>query len=56
MKRLRLLLLIGQIGRIWAKGYTEKRIFQSMAALGFFALFYKKGVSDNEANNQIDNL
>ena len=38
----RYVILIGQIGRIWAKSRKTRRIFQTVAVLGFFGLLTKK--------------
>lgn len=38
---LKILILIGQLGRIWAKNSRARRIYQSISVLGFFSLLYK---------------
>ena len=51
MKMLRVLILVGQVGRIWAKSSQARKIFQTITAVGFFSMVmnYKK---DNDKNYQ----
>jgi hypothetical protein len=35
---LRTLILIGQVGRIWARTRTTRRVFQTAAAIGYYAI------------------
>lgn len=38
MSNLKYLILIGQLGRIWAKNHKTRKVFQTMAVFGFFGL------------------
>lgn len=50
MTGLKLLVLIGQVGRIWSRHRTEVKIFQTIAAGAFFALYLKKNLNRDEQN------
>ena len=38
MNVLRIVIVVGQVGRIWSKSAITKNIFQTMSALGYFSL------------------
>lgn len=37
----RAMIVVGQLGRIWAKGYQARRVYQTVTAVGFYALMTK---------------
>jgi hypothetical protein len=50
----KLLVLVSQLGRVWAKNHMEKKIFSSMTAIGFFLLYLKTREDDKRQNNDYD--
>jgi len=35
------MIVVGQLGRIWAQGYQARRVYQTITAVGFYALMTK---------------
>lgn len=52
MNFLRAFIVAGQLGKIWSKSSTNRKIFQSMSVLGYFYLME----SINNGNNQVFTL
>lgn len=46
MDKIKALILLGQLGRIWAKYRVEKQVFQSLTAVAFFALYFDQKRKD----------
>lgn len=42
MNKIRVLILIGQLGRIFAKSFVKRQYFSALVAVGFYMLFVKK--------------
>ena len=56
MDKIKVLILISQLGRVWSRGRIERKLFQSMTAIGFFALFlFKYDDSDKNEFNDFNN-
>ena len=48
MNKIRLLILVGQLGRIWSRDIVQRKVLQSAAAVGFFILFVRKYKADDK--------
>jgi len=46
------MIIVGQLGRVWARNHLARKVFQSMTAVGFYSLM-SKVYSENEYEDQI---
>lgn len=54
MKKIKLLILLSQVGRIWSRGFVEKKLFQTLTALAFFELFLNRRPTEEESQEYND--
>ena len=57
LSKVKWIIALSQIGRIWTYNRKVKRIFQTFTALGFLALFYanEKSPSEQQEINDFNN-
>ena len=51
MLGMKVVVLLGQVGKIWSKNRNEIKVLQTMTAIAFFALFLKGKDNDKEEYN-----
>ena len=56
MTYFRIMIVVGQLGKIWVKGYRAKQIFQSISAIGYFSLMMKLYSYREDQTLIIDNV
>lgn len=52
MDKIKLLILITQVGRIWSKHRKEIKVFQTLTTVGFFLLYFQQRKDSLESMEQ----
>ena len=52
MKVLRVLILVGQIGRIWAKSHKARKMYSTITVVGLFSLLNNNNNSNKDKEDE----